>query len=204
MGSVKITFDPTQIYINYASDITPLSLNIAVGSPLAFSYVLSYLEIGGSEDGTYPLDGSGTKNDFFVGINDILTSPTFYALAYTQKSLGEPNGFYSLTGSVTFTLVPEPSTWGLMTAAPAARSWIVLDQAAVGEPCAPDGLYAHERGLGKGRGAEKASTSISFFAGLDMVNPSMAGTSRELRRAHFRQPRYAADAKSCAVRSKFT
>jgi len=131
-GSFTITFDPTQTYVDSTSGITSDSLNIALGSALAFDYsptaqtigVTTYtageLVVGGVANGAGQLAfPSGLTDDFWLFINTFATTPTFFQVGYTQVSAGD-NLFYtpqsSTAGSVSVAPVPlPPAAWLLLS-----------------------------------------------------------------------------------------
>ncbi len=125
IGSFNIAFDDS---INYADGTTAgielVSLNIALGSPLSFSYTAStgFLAIGGTSNGTGGIIYSPAENDFWLYINSFNTAfPVFQQLGYAQSSAGN-NLYYTLNtdqGSITLgppitAAVPEPATWAMM------------------------------------------------------------------------------------------
>ena len=134
-GSFTITFDPTQTYIDQTVGITLNSLNISLGSALAFDYSptgnthgdADELVVGGLEDGADSVFLSPTVfDDFYLHILTYSSTPTFQQVGYTTSSdTADTNYFYtdlpdSCAGSVTVTPItgstPEPATWAMMLA----------------------------------------------------------------------------------------
>ena len=131
-GSFTITFDPTQTYTDETAGITLNTLNITLGSALAFDYsptgngngVADELVVGVMSAGAAAVYLSPTVyNDFYLQILKFSSSPTFQQLGYTTASTtADTNYFYTPNpggiGSVTVTPVtpgvPEASTWVMM------------------------------------------------------------------------------------------
>jgi hypothetical protein len=70
-GEFSITFDPTKDYPEDTEDISVLSLNINLGSSIAFTYYVleGYLRIGGAATGTNGISWGppdGPSDDFWV------------------------------------------------------------------------------------------------------------------------------------------
>jgi hypothetical protein len=104
IGSFTISYDPSLHYWNETGpDITLNSLNIAVDSPLSFTYDPgSYLQVGGS---------AGSAIGYTWGANDFVLSlfPGFFnVLAYSQ--VGQTTGFYSSDITATYTPVSVAAT----------------------------------------------------------------------------------------------
>lgn len=134
-GSFTITFDPTQTYVDQTVGITLDSLNISLGSALAFDYSptgnsdgdADELVVGGLEDGADSVFLSPTVfDDFYLHILTYNSTPTFQQVGYTTSS-STPNSNYFFTdlpnsgaGSVTVTPItgstPEPATWAMILA----------------------------------------------------------------------------------------
>lgn len=126
-GSFTITFDPTQTYMDSTAGISLDSLNINLGSALAFSYSptgmsADELIVGGAADGAAFVQFSPPTDDFWLFIDTFTASPTFDQVGYAQVSAG-PNIFFTDassggTGTVSVTPVtsgaPEPATWAMM------------------------------------------------------------------------------------------
>ena len=134
LGSLTLTFDSDLVYTDETSGITLNSLNIALGSALSFSYdpaagtfPAGTLRVGGLHAGSDVIIFNPSTNDFWLYINDIVGTPAFQQLGYTQTSVSSNNLFFTInqTGSVTVTSsVPEPSLGGLLLlAAPVIFSW---------------------------------------------------------------------------------
>jgi hypothetical protein len=134
-GSFTITFDPTQTYVDQTVGITLNSLNISLGSTLAFDYSptanshgdADELVVGGLQAGADSVFLSPTVfDDFYLHIFTYSSTPTFQQVGYTTSS-ATPNSNYFFTdlpnsgaGSVTVTPItgtaPEPATWAMMLA----------------------------------------------------------------------------------------
>ena len=139
IGSVTITFDPTQTYYNEATGITLNNLNITLDSTaLVFNYsptaqsfadgsalLAGEVIIGADGDAALVQTSPTTANDFYVHIYDALTAPLMQQLGYTQTGLGAQAYFFTPTSEpITVTPVtgggggnggvPEPATWALM------------------------------------------------------------------------------------------
>jgi hypothetical protein len=134
-GSFTITFDPTQTYVDQTSGITLNSLNISLGSALAFDYSptgnthgdADELVVGGLQAGADSVFLSPTVfDDFYLHILTYSSTPTFQQVGYTTSSATADSNYFftdlpdSGAGSVTVTPitsgVPEPSTWAMMLA----------------------------------------------------------------------------------------
>jgi hypothetical protein len=105
-GSFTITYDPTLHYWNETGpDITLNSLNIALDSPLSFSYDPgSYLQVGGLAGSA--IGYSWGSNDFVLSLFPSYAPYNF--LAYSQ--VGQTSGFYSSDVSATYTPVSLATT----------------------------------------------------------------------------------------------
>jgi hypothetical protein len=126
-GEFKITLDPTVAVLNDTADITLVSLNIALDSPLAFTYnpaadspfAPGTLRVGGLANGADAVQYSPSTNDFWLHITNFATAPAFDQVGYSQTSVSSANLFYTLdqTGSVTVTpLTPTPEPTSLCLA----------------------------------------------------------------------------------------
>ncbi|MBN9061654.1 MAG: hypothetical protein BGP06_02215 [Rhizobiales bacterium 65-9] len=128
-GSFNITFDNGVDYSNTTAGISLVSLNIALGSALAFNYdsATDLLTVGGAAPGPGLTDGPGSiqitpaSNDFYLRISDFSTAAAaVQQLGYAQASF--PDGYYYTPADAKTTLafapitsgVPEPSTWAMM------------------------------------------------------------------------------------------
>lgn len=123
IGEFRISFDPTVAVVNNTADISLISLNIALGSTLAFTYspvvdggfAAGTLRVGGINDGADSIQFFPSTNDFWLQITNFATNPAFLQLGYTQTSVSDNNLFYTLnqTGSVVVSptsSVPEPTS----------------------------------------------------------------------------------------------
>jgi PEP-CTERM motif len=125
-GSFRITFDPTQTYVDETSGITLTGLNITLGSSLGFDYSptgpdADELFVGGIADTVKLVDFSPSADDFVLQIKTFTASPVFNQVVYAQVAAGDFQFFTpgaGADGSVTVTpvtgSVPEPSTWAMM------------------------------------------------------------------------------------------
>jgi len=124
MGNFTVSLDPAVHTVASTSNITLNSLNIALGSPLSFTYnpiieggfSAGTLRVGGSQLGPDTIRFSPSSNDFWLFVPGFATTPTFGQLGYTQTSVSNNNLYFTLnqSGSVSVSAVPEPSTAGLM------------------------------------------------------------------------------------------
>lgn len=123
IGQVTLTFDPTVAVTNSIANIALNSLNIALGSAIAFSYDPTnnngLLAIGGINAGADTIIYDPSTNDFWLFITNFTIAPVFDQLGYTQTAVSDDNLFYTLnhTGSATVKedsgVVPEPSSLAL-------------------------------------------------------------------------------------------
>ena len=81
-GSFTVTYDPTVLYDDETSGITLNSLNIELGSPLAFSYHNHSLQVGGLNAGVIGVD-PGT-DDFNLWIWDFPMESEGLFFIYSQ------------------------------------------------------------------------------------------------------------------------
>lgn len=121
-GQFTITLDPSATVTNVTSGITLDSLNIVLGSALAFNYdhAIDRLEVGGSNAGAGIVQFSPSTNDFWFFVNGFLSgTPLFDQIGYSQTSFSSGNLFFTLnhTGSVTVS-DPAPSPVPLPAAFP--------------------------------------------------------------------------------------
>jgi hypothetical protein len=124
-GSFTITYDPTLHYWNETGpDIVLNNLNIALDSPLSFTYDPgSYLQVGGL---------AGWAIGLTYGANDFVLSlfPGFFnSIAYSQ--VGETGAFYSSDITATYTPVgvattPIPASLLLLLTALAGLSGVAF------------------------------------------------------------------------------
>lgn len=112
-GQITVTFDTAVDVFDVTSGIALNSLNIPLGSAIAFTYSSSVdtLEIGGAASGGTGFIQTGT-NDFSVDISFASTvSPALSTLVYSTSGLSTI--WTTSDGSVT--VVPEPSTGLLLS-----------------------------------------------------------------------------------------
>lgn len=115
IGAVTITYD-TEAEVNFVtSGITLNALNIALDSPLTYSYLPSFggglMRITGFE-GLHGV-GWGT-NDFALNVPNVTGTgyPNLPQFIYAKSGI---NGAFAADRTmVTISAVPEPMTWGLM------------------------------------------------------------------------------------------
>ncbi len=102
-GEFTITLDPTQTYLNETAGITLKSLNIDLGSPLAFNYGGTQLAVGGSAWGVDTIQGG--PDFYFYQYN----FPNNFSSGLFAYSTSDSNGAY-ITQEVsgTVTVVPLP------------------------------------------------------------------------------------------------
>jgi hypothetical protein len=121
-GEFKITLDPTVSVVNDTADISLTSLNIALDSPLSFTYNPAFdnpfaagtLRVGGLFDGADGVQFNPSTNDFWLQITNFATAPAFEQVGYSQTSVSGNNLFFTInqTGSVDVTplATPEPTS----------------------------------------------------------------------------------------------
>ena len=120
VGSFTITLDPSLAVTDDTAGITLNSLNIALGSPISYTYnpapsgpfAAGTLRVGGLSDGADSVTYSPSTNDFWLQITNFATTPAFEQVGYSQTSVSNDNLFYTInqTGSVSVNVVPETST----------------------------------------------------------------------------------------------
>jgi hypothetical protein len=115
IGSLWITFDNAADIALTTSGIGVNSLNIALGSPIGFSYDQSTdtLVIGGTDSGVNGINDNDV--DFILFVSSIATTPSSSLFGATY---GDGN-FYGFTGQVTVSFepdqaVPEPVSLSLV------------------------------------------------------------------------------------------
>jgi len=113
-GSVTLTFDTALSYTNATTGITLNSLNIPLGSAIAFNYnpgvSNGYLTLGGLQNNVAGL--SNLTNDFrAIFLSASTAKPTFASVQYSETA--DISIFQSLTGSV-LSSVPEPLSLSLL------------------------------------------------------------------------------------------
>jgi hypothetical protein len=121
-GEFKITLNPAVSVMNDTADISLVSLNLALGSALSFTYnpavdgpfAAGTLRVGGVYDGADSVQYDPSTNDFWLQIASFTTAPAFEQVGYSQTSVSSDNLFYTLnqTGSVNVTplATPEPTS----------------------------------------------------------------------------------------------
>lgn len=130
VGEFRVSFDTNVAVVNNTAGITLTSLNIALGSPLSFSYnpaaegsfTPGTLRVGGLSNSADVVTFSPSTNDFWLYITDFTNTPTFSQLGYSQTSVSGNNLFFTLnqTGTVNVSAIPEPSAMHLCGALLAA------------------------------------------------------------------------------------
>jgi hypothetical protein len=114
IGAVTITFDPNTGFIDGGTTITLDNINITPSTILFFDYDTEFL--GGlltvcSPSFNLPNNACGVgpvgTNSFAVQISDFQSTPTFFALFYSQSSSLD-RIFGAATGSVSVSSVPAP------------------------------------------------------------------------------------------------
>jgi|SRR6187402_135643 len=117
IGSVTITFDKSNDYLDSTDNIQLNNLNTILGSPIAFSYYsqFNYLIIGGLSAGTSSILG-GT-NDFILQFA-LATTPPVGIASFTYSRGGN---WWSASGrdavvEARISPAPEPATWASMLA----------------------------------------------------------------------------------------
>jgi hypothetical protein len=117
-GSFTITFDPTQTYSD-STGITLNTLNISLGSSLAFDYSPSTgeLVVGGSSDGAASVFLESGNPDFYIQILNFSSASTFNQLGYVTE---DGSYFYSAIGTDagSVSVTPEVSATPLPAALP--------------------------------------------------------------------------------------
>jgi hypothetical protein len=120
IGSITIEFDPTVTVSQSTSGITLNSLNIALGSPLMFSFnpgFFGLMSIGGTQgsDGVQ----HGTNDFAFSFFNADTATPQTPLFFYSQ--VGHANAYETRNVALSVSVVPpsggvvpEPAAWALM------------------------------------------------------------------------------------------
>lgn len=128
IGQFTITLDSALTVADQTAGITLGSLNIALGSSLAYNYdsVTDRLEVGGIASGANTVTFSPAQNDFWLFINGFLSgAPVFDQVGYAQVSAGNKI-FFTLNGTGSVTVrdpapsvpaVPLPASLPLLLAA---------------------------------------------------------------------------------------
>jgi hypothetical protein len=137
-GNFQVSLDTTQDYTNETAGIVVGSLNLNVGSPLAFNYdsATDVFQIGGSAGGAATVQFNPATDDFWLYIHNFsagLFSSEMFQAGYAQVALGNnifstpqlgghpldnPNGF-AFVGAVVAT-TPLPAGLPLFLTALAA------------------------------------------------------------------------------------
>lgn len=123
IGEFTISFDPTVSVVDNTADIKLVYLNLALGSPLSFTYnpavdgvfPAGTLRVGGLQNGADTVQFDPSTNDFWLHVTSFATNPTFSQVGYSQTSVSGNNLFYTLdqTGTVEvrpLSTVPEPTS----------------------------------------------------------------------------------------------
>src|SRR5262245_33414777 len=102
-GSFIITLDPSLDYFDSTSGISFVSLNITLGSALSFfySHSLDSLIVGGLQSGAGGVLADPATDDFWVEIDNLISSPLFNQALYSQTAVSPKNAFSTQTGSLT-------------------------------------------------------------------------------------------------------
>ena len=103
-GSFTITLDDAVTVTDQTAGIVLGSLNITLGSPLAFNYdhLIDRLEVGGLATGANAVTFSPAQDDFWFFVDGFLSAtPAFVQVGYAQSSAGN-NIYFTLnqTGTV--------------------------------------------------------------------------------------------------------
>ena len=123
MGSFTISFDPTLEYTNNTANVSLNSLNLALGSALAFIYEPDVdggtLRVGGLASGANIVTFNPPTNDFWFFSTQWQTTPEFQQVGYSQTSVGQANLYFTLQdpqwGTVSASAIPEPSTFACLS-----------------------------------------------------------------------------------------
>lgn len=132
IGSVTVTFDTDQTVTNVTSGITLHSVNVALGSPIAFSFdqMTRRMSIGGLAGESRGVT-AGTDDFALIIRNADLLTASYIAVLHTVQS--DPPAFSifrSTTGEVTASAVPEPTSWALAVVGFAALGTVLRRRAA--------------------------------------------------------------------------
>ncbi len=130
IGSATVTFDPTLTYDGATAGIVLNSINITLDSTaLAFDYsptattfsdsaggAAGELIFGGAETGAGLIQIVPSTNDFYIHIDNAVTTPLMEQFGYTQTASGSSSYFYTPVAEpiIVTTGVPEPAAWSLM------------------------------------------------------------------------------------------
>ncbi|MBK9946441.1 MAG: PEP-CTERM sorting domain-containing protein [Nitrospira sp.] len=121
-GSFTITLDPTVTVVDETAGIALSTLNISLGSALAYNFDAStqLLIVGGIETGAESIQILPSTDDFYLHISNFVGAPVFSFFEYTQTAVSGNNSFLAAGGSVnsvnTSSPVPEPATVLLLAA----------------------------------------------------------------------------------------
>ena len=115
IGSVTITFDDAVNATNKTTGIVLNSLNIALDSPIGFTYFAGTqgMVIGGADATGVSVTSPGT-NDFWIQIRYANTTPEFTVAAYSQAAFQNTAFLTPLSQTTVPSSAPEPQTWALL------------------------------------------------------------------------------------------
>lgn len=124
-GEFTVTFDPADAYFNETAGVVTDNLNIALGSPPAFTYSPEDAEflLGGLVPGAGLIDSSKPNDDFSLDVSQFNGEPVIESFLYLQKTSGT-TVFRASSSAISVAIVigpvgaaiPEPTTWVLLIA----------------------------------------------------------------------------------------